>query len=327
MSIQSFVQFLIEFIVVIWFLAAIANKPKRGELKDKLSDLVTVPTVYNKATDTIDIDLYPRGSFESAAQGWRDWFVTPVAQADSTIKEWFRNLQEGVIPDGSHAWKPFNYFILLLLLIGYLYADTITVANTLVSYGLIKHLEEALTRYDIAILFGSLVSVVVGGIIANDLFGKGDFSDWGLKANSLWLWFAKVTSVFLIFSGLYVIASLGGVRYGRLAGLEPVSLAWLEQNAQFVINVLTFVNAGLATALIADDGFTKGGRILALACISILVVFVSVIWYLIGAIYGTVVYIVDVLWRFMLGVGNIIFFLALTPLDEVVDIIKSRGKK
>jgi hypothetical protein len=326
-NIQSFVQFLIEFIVVVWFLTAIANKPKREELRDRLSNLVTVPTVYSHKDEEIDIDLYPRNSLEGAAQIWRNWFVTPVGRADSTVRSWFQNLQEGIVPDSSHAWKPFNYFILLLLLIGYLYSDAITVASTLVSYGLIDQLDEALKRYDIAILFGSLVSIVIGGIIANDVFGKGEFSDWGLKKDSKWIWFAKITSIFLMISGLYVIASLGAVRYGRLIGLPANDFAWLNGNAQFVINVLTFFNAGLATALIADEGFSKGARILALACISILIILISVIWYIIGAFYGTVVYIIDVLWRFMLGVGNIIFFLALTPLDEAVDLIRSRTRR
>lgn len=326
-TIQSIVQFLIELILLIWFLAAIANKPKREELKNKLSDLVTVPTVYKEAGDNIDIDLYPRSSLEGAAQAWRNWFVAPVGRADTLVKEWFENLRQGVVPDGSHAWKPFNYVIFLLLLLGYLYSDAITVANTLVSLGFMEHLDEALTRYDIAVLFGSLVSIVIGGIIANDIFGKGDFSDWGLKDESIWKWFGKITSVFLIFSGLYVIGSLGAIRYGNLVGLPADSLASLNKNGQFVINILTFLNAGLATALIAEEGFTKGTRIFALACLSILLVLVSVIWYLIGAIYGTVVYIVDIAWRFMLGVGGIIFFLALTPLDEAVELIKSRMKK
>jgi len=327
MSIQSFLQFLVEFIVIVWFLAAIANKPKRGELKSKLSELVTVPTVYNKTNDNIEIDLYPRNSLEGAAQAWRDWFVAPVGRADTTVKGWFENLRQGVVPDGSHAWKPFNYFIFLLLLIGYLYSDAITVGNTLVSFGFMKHLDEYLTRYDIAVLFGSLVSVVIGGIIANDVFGKGEFSDWGLKTASKWIWFAKITSIFLLFSGLYVIGSLGAVRYGNLIGLSADGMAALNRNGQFVINILTFINAGLATALIADEGFTKGARIFALACLSVLLILVSVVWYIIGAVYGTVVYIVDIAWRFMLGVGSIIFFLALTPLDEAVELIKSRGKK
>lgn len=326
-TLPPFVQYLIEFLVVVWFLAAIANKSKRGELKDALSELVTTPTVYKEVGDEVKIDLYPRSTLEGAANGWKAWFVTPVGNAFSTVKGWFQNLQQGMFPENSHVWKAFNYFIILLLFLGYLYADAITVANTLESYGLVGALDEALTRYDISILFGSLVSIVLGGVVANDVFAKGDFTDWGLKKDSKWVWFAKFFSIFLILSGLYVIASLGAARFGRLVTLDTTILSFLQNNGQFVINILTPINAGIATALIADDAFNKGLRIVGLAAVSVLVVVLAIVWYLLGAVYGTVVYLVDVLWRFMLGVGNIIFFLALTPLDEAVDLVKSRMKR
>ena len=97
--------------------------------------------------------------------------------------------------------------------------------------------------------------------------------------------------------------------------------------SEFVIHALTPPNAGVATFLIADDGLSKGFRMVWLAGISAIVALLAILWYLLGAIYGTVVYIVDILWRFMLGVGNIIFFLALTPLDEVADLVKNRMAK
>ena len=320
--------YLAEFLVIVWFLAALANKSKRGELKNTISELVTTPTVYKPSENEVKIDLYPRTTLESAASGWKDWFVTPAGKAFATVKDWFEKLRQDVFPKESNIWKGFNYFTILILFAGYLYADAINVMNTLESFGLVKSIDEALKRYDISILFGSLISVVLGGVIANDIFANGDFTDWESKKESKWIGSAKFSSRFLIISGLYVITSLGAARFGRLIFADDsIVLYILNLNGQFVIHVLTPLNAGIATFLIADDGLSKGFRIVWLAGISALVAILAILWYVLGAIYGTVVYIVDILWRFMLGVGNIIFFLALTPLDEVADLVKNRMAK
>jgi len=354
-SLSHFFQYAVGFFAVVWLLAAIANRTKRGNLKNKLSTIVSIPSVYTPIKEngeTKDIEFYPRANLERAAQAWRLWFVTPVEKMFSEIAELFLSLQTNVLPkstdenfeekSNTNFWKVFNYFILLLLVLGYLCADAIIVVNTLESFGIIPHdfptvlqrytivniivifFESLLQRYDIAILFGSLISVILGGIIANDIFGDGDFTDWNVKRESKWGWFGKFVSVLLIFSGIYVIASLGAARYGRLVAVSGNVLSFLQDNGQFVINILTPINAALATALIAEDAFNKGGKILVLMALAFLLGVLAVIWYFVGAIYGTIVYLVDVLWRLVLGASGIAVFFMLTPLDDVVEKIQSR---
>lgn len=335
-SLPRIFQYAIEFFVIVWLLAAIANKTKRGALKDKLSTIMSLPPVYTQMDKDANIALYPRSNLERAAQAWKTWFVTPVEKVFNRVDDWFKNLRTGIIPKMKDAgddeqprenpWKVFNYFLLLLLFVGYLYADAITVANTLEGFGLVHNLEDALKRYDIAILFGSLISVVLGGIIANDIFGDGDFTDWNIKRDSKWGWFGKIFSIFLILSGLYVIASLGAARYGRLVAVPEDVLSFLQDNGQIVINILTPINAALATALIADDAFNKGLKILGLIALVFLLGILAIIWYFVGAIYGTVVYLIDVLWRLVLGASGVAAFFMLTPLDDAIEKIQSRSK-
>ncbi len=342
-SLSHLFQYAVEFVIVIWLLAAIANKTKRGNLKNKLSTIVSIPSVYTPIKESgekeskensKDIEFYPRANLERAAKAWKLWFVTPVENIFSEIAELFLSLQTNVLPksidedseeeSSTNPWKVFNYFILLLLVVGYLYADAITAVNTLEGFGIAHDLPTGLQRYDIAILFGSLISIILGGIIANDIFGDGDFTEWNVKREFKWGWFGKIVSVLLIFSGMYVIASLGAARYGRLVAVSGNVLSFLQDNGQFVINVLTPINAALATALIADDAFNKGGKILALMALAFLLGILAVIWYFVGAIYGTIVYLVDVLWRLVIGASGIAVFFMLTPLDDVVEKIQSR---
>jgi len=326
-NLPTIVKVLIEALLVIWLLAAIANKPKREKLKDRLSDLITVPTVYNGAEDKYNnIEFYPRNAFEIVAKDWKNSIVTPVAKWISDFGNRIAQLQEGIIPEGSGGWKSFNYFILLLIFVGFLFADAITVTNTLEYFSLAHNITDILKRYDIAILFGSLISVVVGGIIANDVFGKGEFSDWGLKRDTKWIWFARIVSPFLMLSGIYLIASLGASRFGGLVELPANVMTFLERNGQIVLNILTPINAALATALIAEDGLTKGLKILALMCMFLLLGILIIAAYVITIIISTVIYLVDVTWRFTLGLGNIIFYLAFTPIDEAIDKFSSLKK-
>ena len=183
-------------------------------------------------------------------------------------------------------------------------ADAIVINSTLKSFNLSESSWPILNRYSIAIIFGSLISIIISGIIANDVYGKGEFSDWGSKKDLGWIIYGKVLSIFLIVSGLFVITSLGLSRYSRLVDIQESTVILFERLGQFVIHVLTPLNAGIAATLVAEDGFGKG--------LKIAIILIGGIIYLVGWIFAfavivivsTIIFFFDILWRFLYAINT-----------------------
>ena len=322
----SIIQYLLNFIAIVWILAAIANKGERNELKGRVSAVVTAPTVYEEiAEHKIDF-LYPRKTLENVAKSWKESVMDPIQSWISRVSMGTENLKKDLLPEDSSSWKVFNYFFLLFLFCGFLYTDAIYVANTLEYMEIVKEIDPLLRNYAIAVTFGSLISIVIGGLIAKDVFGEGDFSDWGLRKSG-WLIFAKIFSLILLFSGLYVVASLGATRFGGLVPSLPSNLlTFLKNNGVFVANVLTATNAAIATALIADDSVEKGAKVIVLFVLALMIAILQIVAITISIIVNTVIFFVDVLFRLLLVIKDIAVFIAFTPLDEAVIAFNSIRK-
>ncbi len=341
----SIAEYFLWFVGVVWVLAAISNRDERGELKDKLSALIAAPAILANFSDknkhgqaeetesvpigkeaTIDNELnllYPRKPLEDVAQRWKDSVLSPTQKWFEKVSNGTEELKKGLLPENASGWKIFNYFFLFLLFGGYLYTDAIYVANTLYSMNLVKSLHALFTEYAIAVTFGSLVSIVIGGIIAKDVFGEGQFSDWGLKKSS-WTIFAKIFSLVLMVSGFYVVISLGSSRLGVLLPDLPANfLTFLEINGVIAANVITALNAAIATALIADDSLEKGVKVLVLFIISLMIAVLQIVNYIINIITSTVIFIVDIVFRLFFIIKDIAVFIAFTPLDKALIAVKS----
>ncbi len=322
---STIVDPLIKTLIAVWIFIAVANKPRRSKLMSSLSDLIKTPTVFNKTENEIDkIPFYPRGTFEHAAEVWKESVLSPIRRAITNLDGSVSSLLKAISSESEKPWKAINYLIELLLLIGFLLADLIVITNTLELVGLYKNLPEILGRYEVAVTFGSLVSIVIGGLVSNDITGNGEFTDWGLKKETSSSKNVKFLSRILIWSGLLVIFFLGLARFGRIMEYPESVLVWLRALGNLSIHVITPINAGIAAYLVAEDG-VKGLKIVLLVPVILVWVFLLLAGYILSIVISTVIFFIDVIWRLILGLGSIAFFLAITPIDEASEQLKRKS--
>ena len=164
-------------IVVIWLIVDFAWVGRWRSLLGRISQLFSVPWIFAKDPQPQVHPLYPRIFLEQMAQanlptasrnrfqaGFGRCFVKMVEIVGDSV---FGNVSPLV---------SIGHVISLIFFLFFIFADAVTVANTLVLIGMESpNLPPLLQRLDLAILGGALVSATVGVWMLVEMLGKGEF--------------------------------------------------------------------------------------------------------------------------------------------------------
>ena len=159
---------------IIWLFTDFAWVSRWKELLARISKLFSAPWVFAKDPTPDRHPAYPREFIEQLAQA-----ELPAAKADdgsvNSLTHWWKSLSSRVLGEVSPLIS-IGHVLSLVFFVFFIYADAVTVANTLVLIGVQSpDLPHLLTRLDLAILGGALVSATVGVWIMVEMLGKGEF--------------------------------------------------------------------------------------------------------------------------------------------------------
>jgi hypothetical protein len=177
-----------------------------------------------------------------------------------------------------------------------------------------------LTRYEIAIAFGSFFSVIAGALVANELYGRSEFSDWKEQVG-FWRNMAGTLSLFLIFSGAIVIIATGLARFTLLSNLPPDTTAFYQRIVNVIVSVLVPVNIVLASMLIIREGI-KGILVLVLIVLSVFLAINYTLYYLLSVITNLIMFLSDVMFRTLIILLSLVGFYIFTPIDSLTSMLR-----
>lgn len=306
--------------VALWLLLALLNREERENLGNLLAEIVAKPSVQVGNSSNI----YSKDELEGMAHRLADTIITPIDSLANHLKGWIDGMRERISSPGK-PWKHFGYVLLLIFLILFIYADAIAIANTLEAVGLLSGVPPLLTRYEIAVTLGSIGSVVVAGMIAHEIFGKAEFTDWN-EGHGLWKVIAALITIFLLIAGLVVVVALGLARYRVFVTLEPAADVRIQQLVSAAILILVPVNTVLATILIHREGI-KGIQVLFLLLTNILLILVLFWLYLIKPIGALGIIGLDVVLRGLIAALFVLAFFFFTPFDTIASAFSRTSKE
>lgn len=300
-------------ILVIWFFIALLDKEERHELGERLESIINTPLALSIDKDSksffsrdVLVDLYELLSL--SIRRLRYNFVA--------FSQWGKKQISDVSKE--KTLKAFFYSLNTFLLVAFLYSDIIAISSSLATLMPTLDVPEYLWNYATAVTFGSVFSIIIGGLIVNDIVqGKSEFSDWGEQVNITAKSIPLLMSIFIIISGFISVVGLGLARLNvLLPSLSEQTKNAIEQITSGTINVLVPVNVALATFLIFFSGI-KGIAVL-LGVMAILVSFLSAILaFILQIMISIIIFILDLAFRVAMSVALIIYFFIVTPIDMV----------
>lgn len=303
----------------IWALVSIGHKSERDLLLEKLKDLISKPVITDPDDNANSVPFYPRKTFERIAIAVRSALVQIPAQINDNLKKGI-SAQYNFVVNSERRWKVLGYAINLIFMFFFVWADGISIANALNSIGLLSRVWEPLRDYSTAVAIGSFFSIVIGALVARDVFSeRSDFSDWE-EQKGAWKTAAKVITVALILMGFFVVIMLGIGRLQSLGRISEPFNAYALSLVNFTSLVIVPLNTVLGTILIHYEAF-KGLLLVLILIEGITVIIMTGIEYIAGILGAMGPFTVDVFYRFMLSVIFIISFFLITPLDLLTSLI------
>jgi hypothetical protein len=282
---------------IIWLFADFAWVTRWKDLLGRISKLFSAPWIFAKDTVPDRHPAYPREFLEQLAQA-----DLPAGRSDKgprdNLSDWWRSLSNKVLGDVSPLVS-IGHVISLIFFLFFIFADAVTVANTLVLIGVESpNLPPILQRLDLAILGGALVSATVGVWILVEMLGKGEFIATERMTKGQRRVFGVIAFLIVIFSVLVMLA---------LAGQRLISLGIYNSSPQldflisFTLYGLLAINSSLAAALTFSSG-AQG--------IVVLLILLGIVFTLIMPI---LVFILDLVWRLVVAVLDVVLWFILTP--------------
>ncbi|GEM_PF-6888238 len=307
------------YFLFVWVLICIASAAKRNILLEKLKNLTSKPVIFDEDKSE-PVDFYPRTAFERIAKAIVDFLEKPFISIIDGLGKWINGLKS-LVTDSEKKWLPFGYSLFFLLLVFFIFADAIAIANTLVFYGLldVADLWEPLTRYEFATAGGSLFAILVAGLITSEIYStKSQFTEWD-KIEGTWKDIAKAFTRILIISGFVVVFFLGMQRLISLGYFTNFG-STVRSGVDFVVTILIPLNTVLATALILIEGY-KGLALVIILFLAIVLATVHILDYLSPLIRYVLPFTIDVVYRLILMAAFIIGFFIITPIDLVISTV------
>ena len=196
-----------------------------------------------------------------------------------------------------------GHVISLLFFLFFIFADAVTVANTLVLIGIESpDLPPLLQRLDLAILGGALVSATVGIWMLIEMLGKGEFIATSKMGRGQKLVYSIISVLITIFSVLVMLA---------LAGQRMISLGLYTTTPQinFIISFslygLLAINSSFAAAITFSSGAMG------------IVVIILLLAVVVSIVLPVLVFLLDLLWRGVIIVLEVIFWAVITPIIAI----------
>jgi hypothetical protein len=261
----------------------------------RIGKLVSAPWIFAKQPDPYMHPLYPRVFLEQLAQAEMPGKAGPTS--GNNLSRWWKSLGDRVLRSASPL-VAIGHVLSLVFFLFFIFADAVTVANTLVLIGVEGNLPPLLQRLDLAILGGALVSATVGVWVLIEVLGKGEFiavEDMTAGQKRI---FGFLAILIVLFSVLVMLALAGErlVALGMYAASPTTNFL-----ISFTLYGLLAINSSLAAALMFSSA--------ALGIIVILLLIDAVI----ALVVPVLVFLVDMLWRVVAVILDVIAWLIITP--------------
>lgn len=300
----SFLQMLYEltqwqyfwFLVIVWVLVDLIWFGRWQKLIARASKLITKPVIFEKDDEPNVPLLYPRRFMEALAQ--RKNNDSGEATSSNPFRE-FVDSQRASVFDPKHPLRSLGYVITFGGFWFFALADLIIIANTMLLLALMSPpLPELLERLDYAILGGSFLSAIVGVWMLIEMTGNGELVNTDrLNDNQKRIY--RTISVLVILIAVTVMLALAVERLIKLGYLEASATSDLILS--FILFGLLAVNNSLSAALTFSP--------MASGLVVILFIF--------SLILPLVMFILDVIWRFVYILVDITLWFFATPIIAI----------
>jgi hypothetical protein len=284
-------------LAVIWLLIDFAWVGRFNDLIKRIGKIFSSPWVFAKDPEPYGHPLYPRTFLEQLAQ--RD---LPTQRNDGgasdSISKWWKSLGDSVLGNESPL-VTIGHVLSLIFFLFFIYADAVTVANTLVLIGVEGNLPVILQRLDLAILGGALISATVGvWIFLEMLSKKGEFIAVEKLGGAQKFTYGFISIMVILFS-IAVMLALAGQRMISLGIYQTTPT--LDFQISFSLYGLLAINSALAAAITFTSG--ANGVIVLLILLGAVVTLVMPI----------LVFIFDLILRVVIIVLDVVAWLLFTP--------------
>ncbi|MCZ2127651.1 MAG: hypothetical protein LC099_07740 [Anaerolineales bacterium] len=283
------------FLLTVWIIIDLIWFGQWKRLGERVSKLITKPVIFEKDEEPDKPLLYPRRFMESLAQSKKS---DNEADIENPFKK-FVDAQRALAFNPEHPLRTFGYLITFVGFWFFAIADLIIIANTMVLMALMPaNLPDLLQRLDYAILGGSFLSAIVGVWWLIEMSGNGELVNTdALNSNQRKIY--KTIAAFVILIAILVMLALAVERLIQLGYLESSSTSDLILS--FILYGLLAINNSLAAAL------TFSPMVLGLV----------VILFVISLILPLLMFILDVIWRFIYILVDIALWFLATPIIAV----------
>ncbi|MBL8088990.1 MAG: hypothetical protein JNJ43_01585 [Anaerolineales bacterium] len=283
------------FLVILWLLVDLVWFGRWQKLIARISKLITKPVIFEKDDEPNNPPLYPRRFMEALAQRKKD-------DNEGVSQSGFQNFidaQRERVFDSKHPLRSLGYVITFFGFWFFALADLIIIANTMVLMALMPApLPELLQRLDYAILGGSFLSAIVGLWMLIEMSGNGELVNTD-QLNDDQKRIYKTISVAVILIAIVVMLALAVERLIQLGYLQSSSTSDLVLS--FILYGLLAINNSLAAALTFSP--------MASGLIVILFIF--------ALIMPLLMFLIDVIWRFVYVIVDILLWFLATPIIAI----------
>lgn len=284
-------------LAVIWLIIDLAWVGRWKALLARISSLFRAPWVFDKDSEPDGHPLYPRKFFEQLAQN-NISDGRAGAGTNDNLEKWWKALGARVL-GGSSPLVAIGHVLSLIFFLFFIFADAVTVANTLVLIGVESpNLPPILQRLDLAILGGALVSATVGVWIFIEMLGKGEFIETDRMTRGQKRVFSFIAVMIVLFSVVVLLA---------LAGQRLISLGTYASNPgldliiAFALYGLLAINSSLAAAITFSSGAMG------------IVVLIFLLGVVLTLVVPILVFVFDLLWRGVVLILDVVTWLVFTP--------------
>jgi hypothetical protein len=307
--------------LIIWSVFMVVNKDRREGLIDNLvfflgQPLVTDNAGGNKAPSKPERAFYPRAWFVGIHKMIETNFFDPLDNLVKAMSELSKSILKNT------GWPE----ILQGFLLGvFIYAEIIGGINIADLSNLISwNVPVWLGEYSITLLSGTILSILVAGIVAGDILG-----DEKSKNQMLWTGperrLGRFVIYFLIVSSFLTIIGINLVKVEVFLP-DLVTDYWANVFtivSAFFLHIVVILNAGLALFLLHKRG-VEGLKIWAVILVFPVLAFSSFSFYLLKLAETTILILVDFSVRIIFCIANLVFYILTAPLVNAVDLVFQR---
>lgn len=303
---------LVQIITALWVIIGGTWEERRNKLRDDVGELITHPLYYDPKTydpQTNRAILYPFDAFQEIRIGFA-WFAGQLTNLSDGIWPKVQQANSGLVEKGIEG----------LILLGFFYSDIVIGFAIAYENGLVSTIPPQFNYYGIAVAFATIGAAFAAGLVGFEIL-RGTVL---LSKNRI----ARI--VILIFSGVLFVLSLAtavGINLRFIVplvpNLSPVVVSNVDLISAFSLQVLTRVNALIATLLLPLGGALEG---IAIAISFVLGVILGISSLIIRVIGTIVIVIIDLSIRFAIAILVILVFLIFAAPERLSTILTRKQK-